>query len=102
MKPKRWRLAVLALGTFASASIANAGSPLSASWPWFQADQQGPSLLPLRFRNHCYFDSTHGRYYCANHCGSDYQFYYCSKRSFGCCYIGFGYCGSDGALRCRP
>src|SRR5262249_48740045 len=42
------------------------------------------------------------RYYCSNHCGSDYEFYYCSKKSFGCCRIGVGYCDLDGLLRCHP
>jgi hypothetical protein len=27
---------------------------------------------------------------CSDHCGSDYQFYYCSEASFGCCRIGGG------------
>jgi hypothetical protein len=65
-------------------------------------DWQGPAELPRRYRNHCSFDVTHGRYYCSNHCGFDYQFYYCSQGSFGCCRIGVGYCGWDGLLRCRP
>ena len=65
-------------------------------------DWQTPQSLPRRFRNHCSFDVTHARYYCSDHCGIDYQFYYCSNKSFGCCHIGVGYCDWDGLLRCRP
>ena len=64
-------------------------------------DWQEPWFLPRRFRNHCSFDVTQARYYCSNHCGSDHEFYYCSKKSFGCCHIGVGYCDWDGLLRCH-
>jgi len=70
--------------------------------PLILSDWQEPLDLPPRFRNHCSFDISRGRYYCSDHCGYDYQFYYCSKRSFGCCHIGLGYCDWDGLLRCRP
>ena len=40
--------------------------------------------------------------YCSDHCGSDYQFYFCSRESFGCCRVGFGYCDWNGLLRCHP
>lgn len=66
------------------------------------SDWQYPSDLPRRFRNHCGFDVTHARYYCSDHCGPDYQFYHCSRKSFGCCHIGVGYCDWNGHLRCRP
>ena len=64
-------------------------------------DWQVPSALPVQFRNHCYCDAR-GRYYCSNHCGADYAFYYCSRKSFGCCHVGKGYCDRGGLLRCRP
>lgn len=67
-----------------------------------EADWQGPLSLPPRFRNHCVIDFFSGRPYCSNHCGIDYQFYYCTARSFGCCRIGFGYCDGYGRLRCHP
>jgi hypothetical protein len=70
-------------------------APLQVGW-W------AAPYVPPRFRNHCRFDATHGYYYCSDHCGSDYQFYYCSNRSFGCCHIGVGYCDYEGLLRCRP
>jgi hypothetical protein len=57
-------------------------------------------LLPRRFQNHCgFFD---GHYVCANHCGPNYQVYYCSERSFGCCHIGRGYCTDTGFVQCAP
>jgi hypothetical protein len=66
------------------------------------ADWQDPEMLPPRFRNHCAYDVYRRRFFCSNHCGLDYQFYYCSPASFGCCHIGFGYCDWSGLLRCHP
>lgn len=79
----------------------------TAPWPAVGAlfagrDWQGPQQLPPRFRNHCSFDTFSGRAYCSEHCGIDYQFYYCSRASFGCCHVGHGYCGWDRLLRCHP
>ncbi len=74
-------------------------SPISS--PLIAADWQPPSALPRVFRNHCHYDGT-GRFYCSNHCGLDYQFYYCTPASFGCCRPGFGYCDWKGHLRCAP
>jgi hypothetical protein len=74
----------------------------TAGAPIIYADWQDPSMLPPRFRNHCRFDPYRGRYLCSDHCGLDYQFYYCSQGSFGCCRTGYGYCGWDGLLRCAP
>jgi hypothetical protein len=51
-------------------------------------DWQSPQSLPRRFRNHCSYYSYGGRSYCSDHCGFDYQFYYCSHASFGCCRVG--------------
>lgn len=67
-----------------------------------RVDWQEPQSLPRRFRNHCAFERFSGRPYCSDHCGFDYQFYYCSRESFGCCRIGFGYCDWSGILRCHP
>lgn len=69
---------------------------------FIRADWQGPWSLPPRFRNHCSYDVNSGRVYCSNHCGIDYQFYYCSPASFGCCHPGYGYCNWKGHLRCAP
>ena len=65
-------------------------------------DWQGPLQLPPRFRNHCTYEAFTARPYCENHCGADYQFYYCSEASFGCCHLGHGYCDWYGHLRCHP
>jgi len=67
-----------------------------------EADWQTPEALPPQFRNHCAVDQKRGLAYCADHCGSDYQFYYCSAQSFGCCRINYGYCDRAGLLRCAP
>jgi hypothetical protein len=67
-----------------------------------RADWQDPGQLPSRFRNHCAVENFTARPYCSNHCGGDYQFYYCSEQSFGCCHLGHGYCDWDGLLRCHP
>ena len=74
--------------------------PLSA--PLVQVDWQGPLSLPPRFRNHCAVDVLTGRPYCSDHCGFNYQFYFCSHQSFGCCRVGYGYCDWTGLLRCAP
>ena len=70
--------------------------------PVVAVDWQGPLSLPPRFRNHCRHDPDHGAWYCADHCGIDDQFYFCSPASFGCCRIGYGYCDWKGRLRCAP
>jgi hypothetical protein len=67
-----------------------------------RVDWQYPWQLPARFRNHCAYERFTARPYCSNHCGSDYQFFYCSDASFGCCRLGRGYCDWSGTLRCHP
>ena len=57
-------------------------------------------LLPRRYVNHCGYHN--GRLTCADHCGADYQIYYCSKTATGCCHVGQGYCDRTGRLRCSP
>ena len=100
---------VLALiGGFVTASLCTASAsapPAAASVvqaPLIQVDWQGPLNLPPRFRNHCAINSASGRAYCSDHCGFEYQFYYCTPGSFGCCRIGYGYCDWRGQLRCNP
>ena len=65
-------------------------------------DWQDPEALPPRFRNHCSTEYFTGRPYCADHCGSEYQFFYCSEGASGCCHLGRGYCDIHGLLRCSP
>jgi hypothetical protein len=57
-------------------------------------------LLPRRHQNHCGY--YNGHFICADHCGLDYQVYYCSSWASGCCHIGRGYCDGGGNLRCSP
>jgi hypothetical protein len=85
-----------------SAHAAPVAANLSAAGFVVRADWQEPNALPPRFRNHCQIDRFSGRPFCASHCGLDYQFFYCSRASSGCCHIGRGYCGWDGLLRCSP
>ena len=69
---------------------------------FMRIDWQYPPQLPPRLRNHCAFEYFTGRPYCSYRCGIDYQFFYCSKLSFGCCHLGRGYCDWNGILRCSP
>jgi len=71
------------------------GAAILVDWPY-------PESLPPRFRNDCSIEYFTGRPYCSDHCGGDYQFFYCSERSFGCCHLGRGYCDVSGVLRCTP
>ena len=57
-------------------------------------------LLPRRLQNHCGY--YNGRFICADHCGADYQVYYCPTTASGCCHVGLGYCDGAGRLRCSP
>jgi hypothetical protein len=93
-------LAVLTCASSASACCAADVSPASAYF--VRVDWQEPVYLPPRFRNHCGFEPFSGRPYCSDHCGRDYQFYYCSALSFGCCHLGRGYCDFYGLVRCGP
>jgi hypothetical protein len=95
-------LTLLAVGAWPSASPASASNYSPVGALVITVDWQGPWSLPPRFRNHCSYDVTHGGWYCADHCGSDYQLYFCSLASFGCCRIGYGYCDWKGHLRCAP
>ena len=104
---KAARIVVLvALAVLACASIGRAGEgmrpAMDANRLIVEADWQPPQLLPRRFRNHCSYDGSGRRSYCSDHCGYDYQFYYCSRASFGCCGFGLGYCDWQGLLRCHP
>jgi hypothetical protein len=96
--------ALALLTCLASASICPAAplNVLSATAPIVRVDWQEPAQLPPRFRNHCTVENFTARPYCSDHCGIDYQFYYCSQASFGCCHLGHGYCDWDGLLRCHP
>jgi hypothetical protein len=94
-------LVVVVAAVAVSAGEATAAAPVPAS-DLIRIDWQVPEQLPPPFRNHCTFENFTGRPYCSNHCGADYQFYYCSSASFGCCHLGHGYCDWHGVLRCHP
>jgi hypothetical protein len=102
MKPFAVTLILLLCAAWATTCSASQTIAPPTDVPVFQVDWQTPQSLPPRFRNHCTNDPFSGRPYCSDHCGSDYQFYFCSRQSFGCCRVGFGYCDWSGLLRCHP
>jgi len=95
-------LAVVVGALWPSPSQAQEVGYSSADTPIVTVDWQDPLSLPPRFRNHCRYDVGRGAWYCSNHCGIDYQFYFCTPVSFGCCHPGYGYCDWKGHLRCAP
>ncbi len=94
--------AVLAYVAWAQICAAAASEILPVRGSTVLVDWQYPEVLPPRFRNHCSTEYFTGRPYCADRCGSDYQFFYCSEGAFGCCHLGRGYCDIHGMLRCSP
>ena len=99
---KTFWLALLTCVAWASTCPARQAIEWPGGAQLIQVDWQDPSSLPQRFHNHCAYDSFRGRLYCSDHCGREYQFYYCTRESFGCCRIGYGYCDWRGLLRCAP
>jgi len=95
-------LAFLASIAWASVCPAEPLNDPAAAGALLRVDWQEPQVLPHRFRNHTVYEAFSGRPYCSDHCGVEYQFYYCSRQSFGCCRVGFGYCDWSGLLRCHP
>jgi len=78
-------------------------SPAAATEsPRSLANQPPSQHLSSQLFRHCKFDAVGSRSYCAGECGSGYQFYYCSEKSFGCCHVGVGYCDWNLSLRCSP
>jgi hypothetical protein len=101
----RYPVALLILvASYAAAAPCTAAPAIGQlfSSPVVRADFQPPPTLPPRFRNHCAIDSASGRPYCSDHCGFEYEFYYCGEHSYGCCKIGYGYCDATGKVRCHP
>jgi hypothetical protein len=94
--------AAVACIAWASIGVTGEANQWPAQGPVIRIDWQYPQELPRRFRNHCSSENFTARPYCSDHCGIDYQFYYCSDESFGCCHLGHGYCDWSGVLRCHP
>jgi len=94
-------LSILAILAGAGAASAGKAAGLAPASDLVHIDWQVPEQLPPPFRNHCTVENFTARPYCSNHCGADYQFYYCSPVSFGCCHLGHGYCDWNGVLRCH-
>jgi hypothetical protein len=94
-------VALIAVMTTAGAA-ADRGAGLQASPAVVQYSYSFTPLplLPRRYQNHC--SSYNGHFVCADHCGADYQVYYCPTSTSGCCHVGLGYCDSAGNLRCAP
>jgi hypothetical protein len=99
-----WAMAALLA---ASASSVTAGgfveapyTPIPEVVEQFTYSWVAMPLLPRRYQNHCGF--YRGHFICADHCGIDYQIYYCAPGAAGCCHIGRGYCDGGGNVRCLP
>jgi hypothetical protein len=99
---KTLALALLICLAAASACRATPAAHSPTAGPLVRIDWQEPRDLPPLLRNHCAYDRLSRRMYCSDHCGYEYQAYYCSPGSFGCCRIGYGYCDWNGLLRCHP
>ena len=86
-------VAMVTAGTAADRQYSPAVEQFSYRWA-------AMPLLPRQLQNHCGYYKGH--FVCADHCGADYQVYYCPNTASGCCHIGLGYCDGNGRLRCSP
>jgi hypothetical protein len=101
MKTLMCGMAVLAVvATAAGAADRRAELQASLAVEQFSYSPVPMPLLPRRHQNHCGY--YNGHFVCADHCGADYQVYYCSRSATGCCHVGLGYCDAAGRLRCSP
>jgi hypothetical protein len=87
-----------AAGVATTGAAAEPASPGMAQFSSFSLVPLPP--LPRRHQNHCGY--VKGHFVCADHCGADYQVYYCPTSATGCCHVGLGYCDAGGRLRCAP
>jgi hypothetical protein len=88
-------VAMATTGTAADRRAEPQYSPAVPQYSW-----AAMPLLPRPLQNHCGY--YNGHFICADHCGADYQVYYCPATASGCCHIGLGYCDGAGRLRCSP
>ena len=101
MKALVWGAALLAaMATACAASEQRAERRHPPAVEQFTYSWAAMPSLPRRHQNHCGYRDGH--YVCADHCGVDYQIYYCSRTATGCCRVGHGYCDDTGKLRCSP
>ena len=101
MKMLIWAAAlVVAMTTACTASDKRVERQYSPAVEQFSYSWAAMPLLPRRHQNHCAHYGGH--FLCADHCGADYQVYYCPSTASGCCHIGLGYCDNAGRLRCSP
>jgi len=101
MKTLIWVAAlIVATAATSTASERRAELMYSPAVAQFSYSFAAMPLLPRRYQNHCSY--YNGRFICADHCGADYQIYYCSDAATGCCHVGQGYCDASGRLRCSP
>ena len=89
-----------AMATTGTAADRGTGRQYSPAVEQFSYNWVAMPLLPRRYQNHCGY--YNGHFTCADHCGADYQIYYCANAAAGCCHIGQGYCDGAGNLRCSP
>ena len=90
-------VATATTGTAADIRVEPQYSPAVAQFSYSWAAMP---LLPRKLQNHCGY--YNGHFICADHCGADYQVYYCPSTASGCCHVGLGYCDVAGRLRCSP
>jgi hypothetical protein len=101
MKTLIWVVAMLvATATISVAAEKRTERHRAAAIEQFSSSLAPMPLLPRRHQNHCGYHDGH--FVCADHCGVDYQIYFCSRTATGCCHIGRGYCDDTGKLRCSP
>ncbi len=90
-------VATATAGTAADARVERQYSPAVEQFSYSWAAMPP---LPRRLQDHCGY--YNGHFICADHCGANYQVYYCPATASGCCRIGLGYCDVGGRLRCSP
>jgi hypothetical protein len=110
MKTLMGGMALLAAVMAIAGLVSAGGATTSAAGEWGAPAPPGVAQfsyspvplppLPRRHQNHC--GTVDGHYVCADHCGADYQVYYCPSSATGCCRVGLGYCDAGGHLRCAP
>jgi hypothetical protein len=100
MKTLMWVAALLAAMATTGAAADRRGELQYSPIAQFSYSWTAMPLLPRQLQNHCGY--YNGHFICADHCGAEYQVYYCPNTASGCCHVGLGYCDGGGRLRCSP